>query len=72
MKMNMGSTDRLLRAMIVAIIYILVYTGVLTGTLKVVLGLVSIVIIMTALFGVCPLYSLFGFDTCSVKRTDSE
>jgi len=31
-------------------------------------GYVGIIPLLTGLVGSCPLYSLFGFSTCSVKR----
>ena len=70
--MNMGNKDRLLRAMAVAVIYVLVYMGIITGVLKIVLGLVGIVFVLTALFGVCPLYKLVGLNTCPVKKVDTD
>ena len=31
-------------------------------------GLIGIVPLATGLFGYCPLYALFGFDTCPLKK----
>lgn len=67
----MGNLDRVIRLLLVAIAYMLVYTGVVTGALKIILGLVGFVLVVTALFGVCPLYSLFGIDTCASKNIKS-
>jgi Protein of unknown function (DUF2892) len=71
MKINMGNTDRWLRLFGAAVLYLLIYTGVVTGSLKVVFGLVGVVMIVTAMFGVCPLYTLMGLSTCPAKKVDS-
>jgi Protein of unknown function (DUF2892) len=70
MKINMGNTDRWLRILGAAVLYLLVFAGVVTGALKVVFGVVGLVMILTAMFGVCPLYSLMGLSTCPVKKMD--
>jgi len=68
MKENMGNRDRFLRFFLVAIAYILVNVGVITGTLKIAVGLIGIVLILTVLIGICPLYSLFGINTRSGSK----
>lgn len=65
MTRNMGSIDRLLRAILVA--PLLVLTAVLVGTTTVggIVALVGAVVMLgTAAAGSCPLYMLFGVDTC--------
>lgn len=65
MTRNMGSIDRLLRAFVVA--PLLVLTAVLVGTTTVggIVALVGAVVMLgTAAAGSCPLYMLFGVDTC--------
>ncbi len=68
MKTNMGKLDRYLRALAVTIFLILVNLGLVTGTLKAVLGMMGIILITTALMGICPVYSLLGINTCPAKR----
>jgi len=62
MKENIGNTDRALRFLLVAIAYILVYTGVITGTMKVAVGLIGIVVVLTALNG-----NTFRKDKAEIK-----
>lgn len=65
MTRNMGSIDRLLRAIVVA--PLLVLAAVLAGTTTVggIVALVgAVVMLATAAAGTCPLYLLFGVDTC--------
>lgn len=70
MKMNMGKTDRILRAFVVAPILILVaLLGVGAGSvIGVILLVLAAVMVGTAAVGSCPLYAPFGFDTCP-RRT---
>lgn len=65
MKRNMSSADRILRAAVVAVA--LVVVGIVIGALSVlgiVLSVVAAVMVATAAIGVCPLYTLIGFNTC--------
>jgi hypothetical protein len=66
MTINMGGTDRAVRAFVAVIIAILYYTGVIGGTLALVLGIVAVLFAVTSLFGFCPLYAALGMST---KRT---
>lgn len=72
MKINMGAKDSLVRFLIVSILYILVYIGVLTGILKLIAGIVGLILAVTAFFGFCPVYHLFGLNTCSVENADAQ
>lgn len=64
MKTNMGSTDKILRILSAVAIAILYYTKTISGTLAIVLGAISLVLILTSLFSVCPLYTVLGINTC--------
>lgn len=61
MQKNAGRADRVLR--LVAGIMLLGLYGALDAPLKY-LTLFGLVLVGTALTGVCPLYSLFGISTC--------
>lgn len=64
MKRNVGGIDRVLRILVgVAILSAL---ALLDGPSRW-LGLVGLVPLGTALVGWCPLYPLFGIDTCRAK-----
>jgi Protein of unknown function (DUF2892) len=67
MQINMGSTDKATRITLAVVIAILYYNQLISGTWAIVLGTISLVFIITSLFGVCPLYSILGINTC--KRT---
>ena len=68
MRVNMGSVDRVLRAVVVApallVIALVVGAGSVVG---IVLLALAAVMLLTAVVGFCPLYTLFGLDTCSLR-----
>lgn len=68
MKKNMGTTDRIIRLIIAAIVAILFFTDVITGTLGIVLIVLSIVFLLTSLISFCPLYTPFGISTSPIKE----
>lgn len=67
MKTNMGTLDRIFRVLIALVIGYLYYTGAVSGTLGIVLLILAAVFVLTSLIGFCPLYTLFGFNTCKKK-----
>jgi hypothetical protein len=64
MKLNMGSFDRGFRLLIALIIGILFFTNIITGTLGIILLVLAGVFLFTSVLGFCPLYALFGLNTC--------
>jgi len=64
MKTNMGSADRAIRVLIAIAVAILYFTGTIQGTLGVVLLVLAVVFLLTSVMGFCPLYTLFGMNTC--------
>ena len=68
MKRNMGNADRLIRFLIAAIIAVLYFTNILPGTVGLVLLVIAGIFLLTSLVSVCPLYSIFGINSCSVKK----
>ena len=66
MKRNIGTVDRLIRAIVGAGILSLVFIGPQTYW-----GLLGLIPLGTAVLGWCPPYRLLGINTCGVKRTDT-
>lgn len=64
MKKNMGNIDKIIRILIAAIVAALYFMGILTGTLGIVLLLLAGVFVLTSLISFCPLYPIFGINTC--------
>jgi hypothetical protein len=67
MKTNMGSTDRIIRLIVAAILATLYFTGTVTGTVGIILVVVAAVFTLTSFVSFCPLYAIFGMNTCPVK-----
>lgn len=57
MKKNMGTVDRVLRIVAALVIAYLILSESLTGTLAIVMGIVGIVLLLTAAVGFCPAYT---------------
>lgn len=66
----MGATDKLIRALIAAVISVLYYMGIISGTIGIVLMILAIVFLLTSFLNFCPLYLPFGLSTC--KKKDNE
>lgn len=64
MKKNMGNADRIVRLILAVIISVLVFAELIPGTLGVVLLVVAGIFVFTSLISFCPLYTLFGINTC--------
>ena len=56
MKSNMGTIDRTVRLIAVAIVAGLYFTGQISGTLAIVLGVLAAIFLLTSIIGFCPLY----------------
>ncbi len=59
MKANEGKLDRIFRIIVGIGLISLVFVGPQT-----LWGLVGLVPLLTGVIGFCPLYKVFGFDTC--------
>lgn len=62
MKKNVGTVDMIIRIIIALII------GVLGIVYQSWWGLIAILPLVTAFIKFCPLYTVLGFSTCSVKE----
>jgi hypothetical protein len=67
MKRNTGNIDRVIRAILGLILIALAATGTVGvwGWIGIVIG---IVLLLTAIFGFCPAYAIFGMNTCPMKK----
>ena len=64
----MGSADKIIRLIIAAVVAFLFYNGTISGTFGIVLLVFAAVFVFTSLISFCPLYKIFGFNTCPVKK----
>lgn len=69
MKANTGSTDRIIRIVLAIIIGYYAYsTSFETAWLQIVLYVVASILLVTAFLKFCPLYKIFGINTCEIKK----
>jgi Protein of unknown function (DUF2892) len=68
MKKNMGGADKIIRLIIAAVIAFLYYNQTISGTLGLVLLIFAGVFLLTSFISFCPLYALFGFNSCPTKK----
>ena len=67
MNKNMGTTDRVIRILLAAVVAILYFTGVISGTTAIILGLLGLILLLTSLMSFCPLYLAFKISTMKNK-----
>lgn len=60
---NVGSADRILRIVLGLVLIALVFVGP-----KTVWGWLGLIPLVTGVMRTCPLYSLFGINSCGVRR----
>lgn len=60
-KNNTGKIDRIIRIVVGAVLIGNVFTGLQTP-----IGWLGVILLVTGLFGVCPLYSILGINTKSL------
>jgi len=70
MAKNVGTADIIIRLLIAVAAAVLIFTKTITGTWAIVLGIVGVVMLLTALAGRCGLYALLGISTCPMKKAD--
>ena len=63
MKVNVGFTDRIIRVLSAALIAGLVANKVVIGIGAIILTVIIVVLTLTSVFGICPLYTLLGINT---------
>lgn len=63
----MGSLDKTIRLVVAIVLAALYFTNTITGTIALVAVIAAAVFTLTSLVSFCPLYTLFGINTCKVK-----
>lgn len=64
MKKNMGSTDRIIRLVLAAVMAGLFLGHLVTGTFGIILLALAAIFVLTSLINFCPLYVPLGINTC--------
>lgn len=68
MKTNLGQIDRIIRFLIAFVIGILYVSKTISGTLATILLIFAGILLLTSIVSFCPLYTLFGVNTCSIDK----
>jgi len=68
MKKNMGTIDRVIRALLAIVVIVLYLTGNISGIAAIILGILAFVFIITSLIGFCPLYLPFKISTIGKSK----
>lgn len=64
----MGFADKIIRLIVAAVLAFSCYNGTITGTLGIVAFVAAAVFTLTSFVSFCPLYTLLGINTCSIKK----
>ncbi|MCK5640076.1 MAG: DUF2892 domain-containing protein [Gammaproteobacteria bacterium] len=64
MKKNMGTLDRIIRTILALGIMALYFTGNISGTLAIILGIITVIFLLTSIISFCPAYLPFKISTC--------
>ncbi len=64
MNVNVGTFDRVVRAVLGAVLVLLYLNSFVIGTWGAVLLIIGIVLILTALIRFCPIYQVLGLNSC--------
>lgn len=68
MRQNAGTLDRDIRLVLAAAFGLIALFAPFGGVWQIVPALLALVMFLTAAFGVCPLYAIFGFSTCKLDE----
>ena len=68
MKTNMGTADRIIRIIIVAVIAALFFSGVISGTVGIILLILGAIFLLTVVINWCPIYYPFKISTAPKKK----
>lgn len=67
MNKNMGKIDKTIRLILALIIAALYFGNIINGAIGITLVALAIIFAVTSFINFCPLYTLFGINTCSIK-----
>jgi Protein of unknown function (DUF2892) len=67
MNANVGTTDKVIRIGIAVVALIAAFSVGATSGLGIGLIVVGVIMVVTAVTGMCPIYRLFGMNTCKVR-----
>ena len=68
MKKNMGKIDKTIRLVIALVAAALYFGGLVPATLGLILLVVAVIFVATSAISFCPLYAIFGIQTCPIEE----
>jgi len=68
MKKNMGKTDKTIRLVIALVAAILYFGGLVPAIFGLILLVVAVIFVTTSAISFCPLYAIFGIQTCPIEE----
>ncbi len=63
MKNNMGTADRIIRALLALLVIILYLTGYISVLAAIILGIFALIFLVTSFTGFCPMYKMINIST---------
>lgn len=66
---NVGTADRIIRTLPALAFAYVWATGAVTGTALIVLGVISAMLLVTAITSRCSIYAMFGLSTCPLQKS---
>ncbi|SHG83662.1 YgaP family membrane protein [Marivita hallyeonensis] len=67
---NVGTVDRIVRAVPAVLVAFLWLNNALTGTALIVGAILSGMLLLTAITSRCSIYAMLGFSTCSTNQSN--
>lgn len=68
MKKNMGNIDKGIRIVVALLLLLAIYMELATTPWSIILLVVAGVLVLTSFLNFCPLYTLFGINTCKTEQ----
>ncbi|GAA0876677.1 hypothetical protein GCM10009118_30870 [Wandonia haliotis] len=68
MKKNMGNIDKGIRIVVALLLLLAIYMELVTTPWSIILLVVAGVLVLTSFLNFCPLYTLFGINTCKTEQ----
>ncbi|MCK0096826.1 DUF2892 domain-containing protein [Yoonia sp. F2084L] len=69
MTRNVGTIDRIVRAVPALIVTLLWFNGTLTGIALVISAVLAVMLLLTSITARCSIYAMLGFSTCPVNNS---
>lgn len=66
---NVGTVDRIFRAVPAVVVAVLWLTETLAGTALIVCAIVAAMLLLTAITSRCSIYAMLGISTCSTRQS---